>query len=107
MATAAPAWLNPPQPKWLACSIEGKLEPGEYAVQIDIDGKEVAAAVPCSSVRAPANLPNEGGLRVIVVAELAGERVLADLPAAPLNGTRRISVVATRLMDDWNAAIRP
>ena len=106
MATVAPNWLNPPQEKWIGCSIQGRMDPNEYAVQLQVNGSEVAVAIPRAFVKAPAILPSEGGLRVVVVAYLPNDRALAELPAAPLNGTRRINVGVARLMDDWNAVIR-
>ena len=105
MPTTAPHWLTPPEQKWLECSVEGFAEPGEYAVEISLNGLDVAAVVPETFVKAPKSLPDSGHLMVMVVANLQGNTVLVDLPATPVNWTRRISVESNRLVDD--AFIRP
>ena len=95
----APAWLTSPQPKWIDCSVEGIIEPNEYAVEIQVNGKGVTAAVPSAFVKAPSILPNKGCIRIVVVANLPDGNALADLPASPINGTRRITVSWDLLAD--------
>ena len=99
MPTTAPNWLTSPEQKWMDCSVEGYQEPGEYAVQIKLNGLDVAVLVPKDSVKPPATFPNVGRVRVVVIAYLHGDHVLAELPSTPVNWTRRITVQTERLLD--------
>jgi hypothetical protein len=99
LAISAPQWLDSPLVKWLDCSVEGYVEPNQLAVQIQVNGHGVAAVVQKDSVVSQANPPAAGRVRVVVVARLERDQVLADLPASPLNGTQRIAVLSSRLAD--------
>jgi len=94
-----PDWITPPEPRWMTCTVEGVAEPQAYAVQIPVNGHAVAAVVPRDTVQAPALLPAEGWIQVLMLARLREGNVLAQLPAAPVNGTQRISVPEQRLSD--------
>ena len=99
MRVTPPLWLNPPEVKWIPCRVESKIEPNGYMVQINLDGEQRSIGVPEKAVRVVGDtLPVDGNLLVVVVAELPDDnRLLTELPATPLSGSRRIKVDPKRL----------
>lgn len=98
MRVTPPLWLNPPEVKRIPCRVEGKIEPNGYMVQINLDGEQRSIGVPEKAVRVNGTLPADGNLLVVVVAELPDDnRLLTELPATPLSGSRRIKVDPKRL----------
>ena len=93
-------WLFPPEVHWLPCQVAGDFGPEGYAVQIQVNGSSLAAVVPHGSVRIekPA-LPSSGSVQVVLVADLTNGNYLAELPAAPVNGTQRVTVKREWLKD--------
>ncbi|HXF52393.1 MAG TPA: hypothetical protein VNM43_12010 [Dehalococcoidia bacterium] len=100
-----PRWLQPPKVAWLRCQVEADVPPNDAAVEIAVNGDTLTALVPRDAVVTERpTLPSPGRVRVRLVAELSaddpfGEGLLADLPAAPVNGGQRIKV-----RPDWLVA---
>lgn len=92
-------WLTTPEQKWLPCRVAGSYDPEGYAVQIQINGHSFAAVVPYESVRLDRQPPTDGKVRIVVLAEIGGGGLLAELPAAPVNGTQRVTVQREWLKD--------
>ena len=93
-------WLSPPEWHWLPCEIAGDFGPEGYAVQIQVNGSSFAAVVPHDSVRLEKSPPpSSGTVQVVLVADLANGNFLAELPAAPVNGTQRVTVKREWLKD--------
>lgn len=94
MRISPPLWLNPPEVKWIQCTVSSRLPPNGYVVQVDVHGEQRSIVVPEDSVKiSGATFPTEGRLQVVIVAELPDdERLLTELPATPLSGSQRIKV---------------
>lgn len=97
-------WLNQRELGHLDCRVERSFEPGEYAVQLSLNGDSVTVIVPTSSVNVSGSLPADGTLGVWLIAELPESDpfypgLLAELPAAPLNGTQRVKIKRAWLKD--------
>lgn len=99
MRVSPPIWLNPPEAKWIPCTIQRRVEPKGYLVQLDLDGEQRSLVVPEDAVQVGSDsFPAEDNLLVVVVAELPDdERLLTELPATPLSGSQRIKVNRQRL----------
>lgn len=94
MRVSPPLWLNPPQVKWIPCTVQSLIDPLGYMVELNVDGEERSIVVPKDSVKFDGDkLPAEGNLLVVVVAELPDDtRLLTELPATPIAGSQRIKV---------------
>ena len=94
MRVTPPQWYNPPIAKWLPCRVTSDLPPQGFLVELTIDGQQRSIVAPYTSVQIPdgANLPTDGKLFVVLIAELPEEngQVLTELPAAPVNGSQRL-----------------
>ena len=99
MRVSPPLWLNPPEIKRIPCTIQKRIEPKGYLVQLDVDGEQRSIVVPEDTVRVGSgSFPAKGNLLVVVVAELPDDdRLLTELPATPLSGSQRIKVNPQRL----------
>jgi hypothetical protein len=93
-------WLSNPELHWLPCDVASDFEPEGYAVQIQVNGSSLAAIVPYRSVRLnEQTLPTKGSVQIVLLADLSDGRYLAELPAAPINGTQRVTVKKEWLKD--------
>lgn len=94
MRVSPPLWLNPPEVKWITCTVQSQIDPEGYMVELNVDGEERSIVVSADSVKINGDkLPAEGNLLVVVVAELPDDtRLLTELPATPISGSQRIKV---------------
>ena len=94
MRVSPPLWLNPPEVKWIPCTVQGLIDPQGYMVDLSVDGEERSIVVPTDSVKFDGDkFPAKGSLLVVVVAELPDDpRMLTELPATPISGSQRIKV---------------
>ena len=100
MRVSPPLWLNPPEIKWISCSVDSRVQPQGYVVRLDVDGQQRSIVVSEDLVRLKGDkVPGDGRLRVVVVAELPNDdpRMLTELPATPIAGSQRIKVSPSSL----------
>ena len=92
MRVAAPLWLNSPIITWIPCTVVGELPQEGYVVEISVEGTERSIVVQSGYLREikSKTYPTKAELQVIVLAEISDDnRMLAELPTTPLNGSQR------------------
>lgn len=94
MRVSAPLWLNAPIVTWIPCQVVGELQPQGYIVEVSIEGAERSIVVPkdyIQNLSSSTTFPSTAELRVLVIAEIPDDdRMLAELPSTPLNGSQRV-----------------
>lgn len=81
-----PRWRAEQKPVWIPCKTVRQLDPNEFIVQFDLDGKEYTSFVPARFVN-----EENSGLGACIVADV-NEGVLVDIPAETFTCGRRLLI---------------
>ena len=81
-----PRWRAEQKLVWIPCKTVRQLDPNEFIVQFDLDGKEYTSFVPARFVN-----EENSGLGACIVADV-NEGVLVDIPAETFTCGRRLLI---------------